>query len=54
MLDTGFGVPTYIAPGEQKQGPAINVNCAFPVRIILCPRCHLVELYHDVNLPPPC
>ncbi len=51
MLDTSFGVPAVAAsPDANPAAPAINPNCAFPIRLILCPRCHYLELYHDVGL----
>ena len=55
MLDTTFGVPGYREPDSQQPGGAsINSNCAVPVRLILCPRCHYIEMYHDVGLDKPC
>jgi hypothetical protein len=51
MLDACFGVPGYIHPSAQKDagGASINVNCGVPVHLILCPRCHYLEMYHDVG-----
>jgi len=55
MLDTSFGLPGYIEPQDQKAGgESINLTCAMPVRLILCPRCHYLELYHDVGLGKLC
>ncbi len=50
VLDTSFGLPGCIEPRPEKNS-AENVNLAslLPVRIILCPRCHFLELYHDVE-----
>jgi len=51
ILDTSFGLPGYIEPCRQPDsGESINPKCAVPVRLILCPRCHYVEMYHDVGL----
>jgi len=51
MLDTSFGLPGYIDPRDNnEQGASLNPTCAVPVRLILCPRCHYLELYHDVGL----
>lgn len=32
----------------------INTGCAVRVRLLLCPRCHYLEMYHDVGLSKPC
>ncbi len=51
LLDTTFGLPGYIDPRLNKDsGENINLTSALPVRLILCPRCHYLELYHDVGL----
>ena len=51
MLDSSFGVPGHADPPLQKTtGSSINPNCAFPVRLVMCPRCHYLEMYHDVGL----
>ena len=53
MLDTCFGLPGYAEPEMRKAtGASINADCAMPVRLVICPRCHLVEMYHDVGLEP--
>jgi hypothetical protein len=50
LLDTSFGLPGYIDPTSKKEsGESINVASALPVRVILCPRCHYIEIYHDVG-----
>lgn len=50
VLQTCFGVPGYLDPAAQKEaGAAINLKNAVPVHLILCPRCHFVEMYHDVG-----
>ena len=51
MLETKFGLSEYreTSPnGETAPGPPIG--CGMPVRVILCVRCHYLELYHDVGL----
>ena len=51
LLDTSFGLPGYIDPRtSQGSGESINVTSALPIRLVLCPRCHHVELYHDIGL----
>ena len=51
LLDTSFGLPGYIDPSFDKgSGESINAASALPVRLVLCPRCHHLELYHDVEL----
>ncbi len=47
LLDTCFGLPGYLA--QNDTGASVNVSCAVPVRLMMCPRCHYVELYHDVG-----
>lgn len=55
MLETSFGVPGYIPPqSQQAGGESINTTCGLPVRLILCPRCHYLEMYHDVGLGKLC
>ena len=53
MLETSFGVPGYLKP-QKEGGECINPACAVPVRLVLCPRCHLLEMYHDVGLGKLC
>ncbi len=48
-LDTSFGLPGYIDPHKKDSGECINVTSALPVRVLLCPSCHYLELYHDVG-----
>ncbi|HTV66689.1 MAG TPA: hypothetical protein VMD98_13860 [Bryocella sp.] len=51
MLDTSFGLPGHAGLQLQKDtGASINTNCAIAVRLVMCPRCHLLEMYHDVGL----
>jgi hypothetical protein len=51
LLDTSFALPGYIDPRFKKDsGESINPASALPVRLVLCPRCHYLELYHDVGL----
>ena len=50
MMETSFGIPGYIEPHRQEAGGvSINTTAALPVRLVLCPRCHLIEMYHDVG-----
>ena len=52
VLDTSFGLPGYIDPSckkDQDSPDCINPTSALPVRVLLCPRCHYLELYHDVG-----
>ena len=50
MLDTCFGLPGHTHAHHQKEtGDCINTKCAIPVRLVLCPRCHYLEMYHDVG-----
>jgi ssDNA-binding Zn-finger/Zn-ribbon topoisomerase 1 len=51
MLDTSFGVPGCVDTPSGNPTGSINPNCAVPVRLVLCPRCHFVELYHAVGVP---
>jgi ssDNA-binding Zn-finger/Zn-ribbon topoisomerase 1 len=51
LLDTTFGLPGHIDPRFNKDCPeSINTKSALPVRLVLCPRCHYLEMYHDVGL----
>jgi len=51
MMETTFGLPACVHPNHRKKGdPSINDHCAVPVRLVMCPRCHYLELYHDVGL----
>ena len=50
LLDTSFALPGYIDPSGKKDiDDCVNVTSALPVRLLLCPRCHYLELYHDVG-----
>ena len=50
LLDTSFGLPGYLDPSRKKDSDeCVNVTSALPVCVVLCPRCHLLELYHDVG-----
>jgi hypothetical protein len=54
MLDACFGLPGHADPELKKStGASINANCAFPVRLVMCMRCHFLEMYHDVGLEEP-
>ena len=46
LLDTTFSLPGHI---NQDSGECVNVTSALPVRVVFCPRCHLLEMYHDVG-----
>ena len=51
MLETSFGLPGYRGPGSSPNGgDSTGMSCAVPVRLIVCVRCHYLELYHDVGL----
>jgi len=51
MLDTKFSLSEYRDPGAQKEeGGSLPPGCGIPVRLIVCVRCHYLELYHDVGL----
>ena len=43
MLDTCFGLPAYADPKHHK-GTNINPSCVVPVRLVMCPRCQLLEM----------
>lgn len=49
MLDTKFALPGYLADCNEVHTKVINEQCVLPVRVVLCPRCHLIELHHDVG-----
>jgi hypothetical protein len=50
LLDTSFALPGHVDPQSQKDSAeCINLTSALPVRLVLCPRCHLLEMYHDVG-----
>lgn len=51
MMDPTFGVPGQADSHLHKtSGVSINAHCALPIRLVICPRCHLLEMYHDVGL----
>jgi hypothetical protein len=54
MLDTSFGIAGFAHAPEQEGPPALNLNSAVPVKLILCPRCHYLEMYHDIGLGKLC
>jgi hypothetical protein len=50
LLDTSFGFPAYIEPHpSNKSSETADSAKALPVRLIFCPRCHYLEMYHDVS-----
>jgi hypothetical protein len=50
LLDTSFALPGHIDPQPQKDSAAcVNLTSALPVCLVLCPRCHFLEMYHDVG-----
>ena len=51
LLETTFGLPGYVAPRQKKHtGEDTVATSAIPVRLIVCVRCHYLEMYHDVGL----
>jgi hypothetical protein len=51
LLDTSFALPGYHPDCKDAEKP-INEKCILPVKVLLCPNCHLLELYHDVSVKP--
>ena len=50
MLDTSFAIPGYKNPDTKEEiADCVNSKCVLPIRVVLCPRCHFVEMYHDVG-----
>jgi len=49
MLDTSFALPGYTGTLSSKGVDCINSKCVLPIKLLLCPRCHLIEIYHDVG-----
>jgi len=49
MLETTFGLPEYTG-APTKAAASDSTSCALPLRLVLCVRCHYLELYHDVGL----
>jgi hypothetical protein len=50
LLDTSFALPGFKGTRLNESGEdCINVKCVVPVRLLMCPGCHLLELYHDVG-----
>ena len=51
LLETTFGLNGYADPRHNKDNEEVpSPNCALPVRLIVCVRCHFLEMYHDVGL----
>jgi len=50
MLDSSFALPAR----HPENAANINPNCTVPVRLVMCPRCHYLEMYHDVGLGKLC
>ena len=51
LLETSFGLPGCVDPASRSDAAdSIRTTGALPVRLVLCPRCHLLEMYHDVGL----
>ena len=51
LLETTFGLNGYVDPPQKKDSDKdSNPNCALPVRLVVCVRCHYLEMYHDVGL----
>jgi hypothetical protein len=50
LLDTSFALPGHLsALSGADQAECVNLTSALPVRLVLCPRCHYLEMYHDVG-----
>ncbi len=50
MLDTTFALPgNKPTHPNAKDEDCINAKCVLPVKILMCPSCHYLELYHDVG-----
>jgi hypothetical protein len=50
LLEPAFGLPGYVAPRVAKGAHSTTPAGALPVRVVLCVRCHYLEMYHDVGL----
>ncbi len=51
LLETVFGLNGYLDPrAKNDSAESATPNCAFPVRLVVCVRCHYLEMYHDVGL----
>ena len=51
LLETTFGLSGYVDPRLAKDdGESTTPAGALAVRVVLCVRCHYLELYHDVGL----
>jgi predicted nucleic-acid-binding Zn-ribbon protein len=50
LLEPSFGLPGYVDPRSAKAGGETTMAGALQVRVVLCVRCHYLELYHDVGL----
>jgi len=51
LLEPAFGLPGYVDPRLAKDiDESTTTAAALPVRIVLCVRCHYLEMYHDVGL----
>ena len=50
LLDTTFAIPGHLDPqATPDTDECVNRTSALPVRLVLCPRCHYLEMYHDVG-----
>jgi hypothetical protein len=49
LLDTSFALPGHIDPQSKDSTECVNLTSALPVRLVFCPRCHYLEMYHDVG-----
>ena len=51
LLETSFGLNGYVDPRCKRDiDETDGANCALPVRIVVCVRCHYLEMYHDIGL----
>jgi predicted nucleic-acid-binding Zn-ribbon protein len=51
LLEPSFALPGYVDSRQAKTSAETTTMAgAMPVRIVLCVRCHYLELYHDVGL----
>lgn len=50
LLDTTFAIPGHLDPqAKPDTGECVNRTSALPVRLVFCPCCHFIEMYHDVG-----
>ncbi len=49
LLDTSFALPGHLDPRSKDSTECVSLTSALPVRLVFCPRCHYLEMYHDVE-----